>query len=156
MTSPNTTNPFAEKRLMQAHRLRVTRLMLGLTEEQAAAGFRVSLRAYRKYEAGHIPWRGRWGEDFCDKYGVSHCWLWHGGVYGVPSAKNHIAILPAETEKDRISRTTATIMSLLPKNRRDARAILEWAMRMMDIPYRASESEVVQFPKRPGSAPPAA
>lgn len=142
---PHSTN----RSTVVAHRLRVTRLMLGLTEEQAATEFGVSLRTYRKYEAGHIPSRGRWGEDFCEKYGVEFCWLWFGETCVAPRFKSRIAVLPASTAKLRVSYTTSAIMSLLPKNRRDARAILEWAISLVDMPYMVGESDVVQFPKRP-------
>jgi hypothetical protein len=35
------------------HRLRVTRLTLGITESEAPAAHGVTLRTYRKWEAGH-------------------------------------------------------------------------------------------------------
>jgi transcriptional regulator with XRE-family HTH domain len=38
-------------------RLRLTRLALEITEQEAAAGARITLRTYRKWEAGGVPKR---------------------------------------------------------------------------------------------------
>jgi transcriptional regulator with XRE-family HTH domain len=64
------------------HRLRVARIVLGITEEQAAADFGVSLQTYRRYEA-EARQRGRgWGHcrlrrivGFAERYDVDLDWL---------------------------------------------------------------------------------
>lgn len=81
------------------HRLRVTRLTLGITELEAAAAHGVTLRTYRKWEAGH-PQRGmKYSLAFAEKYNVSLDWLWAGEGLGLRhhlSAKTSgkLAILP--------------------------------------------------------------
>jgi hypothetical protein len=58
------------------HRLRVTRLALGITEVEAAAACLITLRTYRNREAG-LPFRG-WHEGlslFVDKYDLTYDWL---------------------------------------------------------------------------------
>jgi transcriptional regulator with XRE-family HTH domain len=61
-----------------AHRLRVTRIALGLTEEQAAAAAGRTLLTWRKYEAtgdGNITAALL---QFCQQYDVSLDWLFEG------------------------------------------------------------------------------
>jgi transcriptional regulator with XRE-family HTH domain len=62
------------------NRLRVKRLASGITEVEAAATCRISLRTYRKWEAGG---RSRGGHSgllaFAKKYDASLCWLFGGG-----------------------------------------------------------------------------
>ena len=86
------------------HRLRVTRLALGLSEVEAAKAFRVSLRTYRKkWEAG-LPFRGghRGFVSFAKKYGVSPNWLVGGISDGLDphltmNRGSKLAILPLKT-----------------------------------------------------------
>jgi transcriptional regulator with XRE-family HTH domain len=61
------------------HRLRVTRLALGITEAEAAAASLITLSTYRRREAG-LPYRG-WHEglsSFVHKYDVSWNWMLAG------------------------------------------------------------------------------
>ncbi|MGX1107860.1 MULTISPECIES: helix-turn-helix domain-containing protein [Bradyrhizobium] len=93
-------------------RLRVTRLALDISEERAAAGFGVSLRTYRGYEAGR-PQRGNWFLGFAREYDVSLDWLLDGDTSGV---RNHlakcstgrVAILPAKSSRYRSAATFGT------------------------------------------------
>ena len=77
------------------HRIRVTRVMLGLTEEQAAAGFGVTLRTYRRYEAGRSAENRI--VDFARHYDVSFDWL----IDGVPEEKSPALKCGAVSEVDR-------------------------------------------------------
>lgn len=80
------------------HRLRVTRIALGISEQEAADAWGVALRTYKGYEAGK-PSREDGLINFASKYGVSIDWLC--GVSGA-SLPNHltknsagkVAILP--------------------------------------------------------------
>jgi len=82
------------------HRLRVTRLALGLTEQQAAGDCGVSMRTYQKYESGH-PQRGTSAMlKFVQKHDVSLDWLFNGeaewiGRHLAQNAKGQVVILPA-------------------------------------------------------------
>ena len=61
-------------------RLRETRLALGISEVEAAAASLLTLRAYRKREAG-LPYRG-WHcglVSFAQTYDLSFTWLLAGG-----------------------------------------------------------------------------
>jgi hypothetical protein len=92
-----------------AHRLRVTRIVLGITEKEAAAAAHRDLRTWRKYET-----TGKGRIDFpvvlfCQRYDVSLNWL----ICGDPSkvrahlakrARGKIAILNA---KGRLYRAAA-------------------------------------------------
>jgi transcriptional regulator with XRE-family HTH domain len=79
-------------------RLRTTRLALGISEQEAADAGGVTLRTYRKYEAG-FPQR-KWDfMGFVTKYDVSLDWIirGEGEALGRHLAKNvgeKIAILP--------------------------------------------------------------
>jgi DNA-binding XRE family transcriptional regulator len=64
------------------NRLRVTRIVLGITEQEAAAGFGVTLKTYRNYEAGRPQRSGRSGRAFARKHNISLDWL-YGGEGGV-------------------------------------------------------------------------
>ena len=59
---------------LRGHRLRVTRLALGITEKEAADAHGVSLQTYRRWEAGGQQ-RGSQFVDFAEKYNVSLNWL---------------------------------------------------------------------------------
>jgi transcriptional regulator with XRE-family HTH domain len=57
-------------------RLKYARAQLGITEEETAAVFDVTVRTYRGYEAGKRPFICYKGfEDFADTFGVSLRWL---------------------------------------------------------------------------------
>ena len=79
-------------------RLRVTRLALGITEQEAAAAHGVTLRTYRRWEAGARQTNNpRYLLNFAEKYDVSLDWLLIGEAAGVGShlaknAKGKIAI----------------------------------------------------------------
>jgi transcriptional regulator with XRE-family HTH domain len=87
-------------------RLRTARIVLGLTEKQAADVFGVSLRTYRGYEAGH-PERGSRGSGrFSHKYKVSIGWIIEGagrtvGRHLAEDAPGKVAILPVITRGER-------------------------------------------------------
>ena len=55
-------------------RLRLVRLALEKSEEEAAAAYRVTLRTYRRYEGG-APQRTAAFLNFCEAYDVSLDWL---------------------------------------------------------------------------------
>jgi transcriptional regulator with XRE-family HTH domain len=57
-------------------RFRTTRLALGITEEEAAEAYGISLRGYRRLERG-VDQRGRQYKLVClaEKYNVSYDWL---------------------------------------------------------------------------------
>ena len=84
----------------EGHRLRVTRLVLGLTEQEAAAAAGVSVRTWRTYEAGRPPTNRRGGDyRFAERYDVSLDWLFDGEGSGLRNhlakcAKGKVAILP--------------------------------------------------------------
>jgi len=80
------------------HRLRVTRLALGITEREAAAASGVTVRTYRRWEAGGYP-RGTGLRDFAARYDVSMDWLLFGGAATIrphlaKRAGGKLAILP--------------------------------------------------------------
>jgi hypothetical protein len=59
-----------------SERLKHARAQLGITEEEAAAAFSVTLTTYRKYKAGQRYRSNTEGIfDFCDIYDVSLTWL---------------------------------------------------------------------------------
>jgi DNA-binding XRE family transcriptional regulator len=63
-----------------SQRLRVARLALGLTEQEAAAELRVTRRTYRKWESGGcrlLNHTARW-TPFMRKHGLSYDWLIDG------------------------------------------------------------------------------
>jgi transcriptional regulator with XRE-family HTH domain len=59
-------------------RLRQAREALDLTEQQAADAFGVTLKTYRKYEAGGRPRSSAPLVRFADKYNVSPDWIFMG------------------------------------------------------------------------------
>jgi transcriptional regulator with XRE-family HTH domain len=59
-------------------RLPITRLVLGISEAEAAAAARVSLRTYRKWEAGHDRPTNTGILAFAFAYDVSLDWLVNG------------------------------------------------------------------------------
>jgi len=79
-------------------RLRVMRGALGLTEQQAAKGFGVSLRTYRRYEAGQRQRSAVPAVNFARRYNVSLDWLFDGDRHRIGRCLSHsagkIAILP--------------------------------------------------------------
>jgi transcriptional regulator with XRE-family HTH domain len=81
-------------------RLRETRLALGITEAEAAAARLVTLRTYRRHEAG-LPHRGKHSGlvSFARKYDLSYNWLLAGAgdKFNTPPAarrRNKLAIVP--------------------------------------------------------------
>jgi hypothetical protein len=59
-----------------AERLRFARAQLGISEQEAAAGFGVTVKTYRGYEAGKRQQTGDGGwVDFADTFGVSLNWF---------------------------------------------------------------------------------
>jgi transcriptional regulator with XRE-family HTH domain len=75
-------------------RLRETRLALGISEAQAAAACLITLRTYRRREAG-LPYRG-WHHglvSFAQTYDLSYTWLLAGG--GPMRASEYAADLAA-------------------------------------------------------------
>jgi transcriptional regulator with XRE-family HTH domain len=82
------------------HRLRVTRIALGLTEQEAAEAFGVALATYRKYENRGLPERasGLNVMAFARKYRVSMDWLFDGDPSNVKRhvVKGKVAVLPVK------------------------------------------------------------
>jgi hypothetical protein len=58
-------------------RLRFARAQLNISEQEAAYAFGVTVRTYRRYEAGK-PWERSTWVDFADTFGVSTDWLISG------------------------------------------------------------------------------
>lgn len=84
---------------LSGHRLHVTRLVLGITEKEAAAAFGVLLETYRRYEAGAYQKTGTPLLRFAKKYRVSLDWLIAGDAGQIKphlseEAPGKIAILP--------------------------------------------------------------
>ena len=72
--------PYARRRyefyIAFGRRLRYARARLNITEQEAAASFGVSVRTYRKYEAGKRPRDGSFGYlDFAYTFDVEPAWL---------------------------------------------------------------------------------
>jgi transcriptional regulator with XRE-family HTH domain len=57
------------------HRLRVTRIVLGISEKEAAAAHGVTLATYRKWENGRPPRSSKPYLAFTAKYDVNLDWL---------------------------------------------------------------------------------
>src|SRR5262249_18256409 len=82
-----------------AHRLRVTRIVLGISEEEAADAHGVTLATYRKWEDGRPPRSGEPYLAFSAKYDVSLDWLIAGeaadmGDHLSNRAPGKVALLP--------------------------------------------------------------
>jgi hypothetical protein len=82
------------------HRLRVARIVLGLSESEAAASVGVGMRTWRTYEAGRES-RNRNAADFqfALRHDVSLDWLFYGegmclAAHLVKPARGKVAILP--------------------------------------------------------------
>ncbi len=86
---------------------------------------------------------------FAIRYGISLDWLLRGETSGVKPTHGRVVVLPAKTVWYRNSIITNRIGSILPNNKRDAIAALEWATECVDLYCRSDEeSQVVQFPSR--------
>lgn len=74
------------------HRLRITRLTLGITEMQASTAHGVTVRTYRRWEAG-CPQRSSHAATlkFSKVYDVSLDWLINGEGFNLGS---HLAVKP--------------------------------------------------------------
>ncbi len=88
-----------------ALRLRVTRLTLGITEPEAAEGYGVTLRTYRKWESGHPTQRALPLVKFAKTYRVSLDWLIDGdgfnlGRHLTSETRTKLAILPVTTAEN--------------------------------------------------------
>jgi transcriptional regulator with XRE-family HTH domain len=79
-----------------AHRLRVTRIALGITEQEAADAHGVTVRTYRKWEAGANQRSIRPTLRFAEKFDVSMDWLLGGEGFNVGRhlQRGKVAILP--------------------------------------------------------------
>ena len=68
-----------------AERLKSTRHLLGISEDEAAAAMLVTLKTYRKWERAERHRDNVMGVlAFCEKYGVSYGWLFAGSDYAPP------------------------------------------------------------------------
>jgi transcriptional regulator with XRE-family HTH domain len=79
-------------------RMRLVRLALGITEQEAAAAWQVTLRTYRKWETGARQHSSTWNVVcFAEKYDVSIDWLIAGDTasLGRHLTEGKIAILPS-------------------------------------------------------------
>src|SRR5437868_286602 len=102
-----------------AHRLRVTRNVLGISVAQAAAAAECSMRTWRKYETtgeGRSTYPLR---CFCDHFEVSLDWtvVGDGGMvrnHLSTRALNSVAILPAEGPWLRRAEQTYAAMGIQP------------------------------------------
>lgn len=88
------------------HRLRVVRAALGLTEREAADAFGVTLRTYRRYEAGCVGNRPLTIVRFACRYAISLDWIIYGesdriGPHLAKDAKGKVAILPVVGLRER-------------------------------------------------------
>ena len=81
-------------------RLRVARLVLGITEVEAASAHEVTLRTYRRWEAGGRQ-RGLSFLPFATKHDVSIDWMLFGEGTGISrhlsKTLGKVAILPVST-----------------------------------------------------------
>jgi len=80
-------------------RLRIARIALDLTEKEAAEAFGVTVRSYRRYEAGDAKFRGERWLRFCRRYKISTDWLICGDGRGLEwhlarAIGGKVAILP--------------------------------------------------------------
>ena len=87
------------RRRDQGHRLRVVRIVLDITEQEAADVCGVTLRTYRRYEQGAKQKSVRPVKNFARHYGVSLDWLVDGeGILNSErvgrKAAGKVAILP--------------------------------------------------------------
>ena len=86
------------------HRLRVTRIALGLTEQEAAEAHGATLKTYRKWENGA---RQRGGDSFikfADAYNISLNWLLGGDGSTLDrhlTVGGKVAILPVLSAEQR-------------------------------------------------------
>ena len=99
------------------HRLRVTRIALGISEAEAAASAQCCLRTWRKYEeTGRV--RGGYPlVCFAGKYDISLDWLVSGDGAMVRShlgkgAQGKVAILPAKGSRYRRAQQVAIAKGL--------------------------------------------
>jgi transcriptional regulator with XRE-family HTH domain len=81
------------------HRLRVTRIVLGISEKEAAAAHGVTLATYRKWEDGRPPRSGKPYLAFSAKYDVNLDWLIAGEAANIGGhlsnrAPGKVALLP--------------------------------------------------------------
>ena len=116
----------------EGHRLRTTRLALGLSEVEAAADFGVSLRTYRQYEARGLPqkrWQRREDEFNDIRWGEAAAL----GPHLTLRTKGKVTILPSESVECRNGRIAGAIRLALPKNTRDALAILYRVKRSVEL-----------------------
>jgi transcriptional regulator with XRE-family HTH domain len=103
------------------HRLRVTRIALGITEQAAADAHGVTLATYRKYEAGY-PQRPKLAGGFvgfANAFDVSIDWLCSGetAYIGAHLAKRNpgiVAILPARGPHSRLHDHTLAAVGMQP------------------------------------------
>jgi transcriptional regulator with XRE-family HTH domain len=80
------------------HRLRVTRIALGISEQEVADTLGVSLPTYRKYERGTPMKSAAPAMRFARKYDVNLYWLFDGDASGAGChlRNGKVAILPAK------------------------------------------------------------
>ena len=68
-----------------AERLKLTRHLLGISEQQAADALLITLRTYRKWERNEPHRNNHAGVfNFGDRYGLEYCWLLFGPEHGQP------------------------------------------------------------------------
>jgi transcriptional regulator with XRE-family HTH domain len=90
---------------LHGHRLRVTRLALGISEAEAAEAYGVTVPTYRKWERGGRE-RGGGFLKFSKRYDVNLDWLYMGdaslvGDHLSKGAKGKVAILPVKGPRAR-------------------------------------------------------
>ena len=98
------------------HRLRVTRLALGLSEQQAADAHQVCLRTYRRYGDSAPHRSGEGWLRFAKQYDVSLNWLAGQGSLEIGHhlrfSKSKVAILPILTAERRAKLEKANLEAL--------------------------------------------
>jgi transcriptional regulator with XRE-family HTH domain len=88
------------------HRMRVTRIALGLSEKEAAEAWCVTLPTYRRYEAGALQRSVGGCLNFAEKFDVSIDWLMAGDpdqldLHLTKNTTGNVALLPMVTAKRR-------------------------------------------------------
>jgi transcriptional regulator with XRE-family HTH domain len=102
----NNDPSIAEFNRAVGHRLAVIRAVVGITEIEAARAARITLRTWRKWEAGRGRLSSRAIMHFAHEYRVSLDWLLDGeagwiGEHLAKRARGKVAILPAGGPRSR-------------------------------------------------------
>ena len=88
------------------HRMRVTRIALGISENEAATAHDVTVNTYRRYEAGVKQRASNGWLQFCERFDISLDYYLHGGTHNMGqhlsiNRGGKVSILPAITPHER-------------------------------------------------------